>query len=226
MKALQKIRYIALCLLLCLAAGCKNTITDFGFDGEISGVLKDPDGTPLSGDITSNSLIVRLKGEKDVVTTDVRINGDGSFSNTKLYPQQYKMWLVGPVFWNQDTLSVDLGSGKRVMQDLLATPFLTMDVPVAGDITASSVEISYRISGNEGKTVSVRELYCSTNPYPTTSTGSGPFFETKKITLSDDSGKVTVPGLASKTKYYIRTGAQAAGSNLYNLSNQIVVTTN
>lgn len=226
MKALQKIKYIALCVLLVLAAGCTNTITEFGFDGEISGLLKDRDGNRLSGDITSNSLIVRLKGESDVVTTDVRINGDGSFRNTKLYPQRYKMWVVGPVFWNQDTLNVDLGSGKRFEQDVLVTPFLSMDAPVAGSVTASGIEISYRISGNDGKTVAARELYCSTNPYPTTNTGSGPFYETRKITLSGDSGKVTVSGLASKTKYYIRMGAQATGSNLYNLSNQIMVTTN
>lgn len=215
-----------MCTLLCLTAGCKNTITDFGFDGGISGILKDRNGNHISGDITSNSLIVRLKGENDVVTTDIRINGDGSFRNTKLYPQRYKMWVVGPVFWNQDTLNIDLASEKNIEKDLQVTPFLTLDTPVAGNITASGAQISYRISGNDGKTVSARELYCSTNPYPTTNTGSGPFFETKKITLNDDSGTVTVPGLASKTKYYIRTGARATGSNLYNLSDQIVVTTN
>lgn len=57
-------------------------------------------------------------------------------------------------------------------------------------------------------------------------TGSGPFFETKKINLGQDSGTVTISGLASNTKYYIRIGALANGSNLYNLSDQIVVTTN
>lgn len=213
--------------VLWMATGCKDTaITEFGFDGEIAGVLKDREGEKVSGDITSNTLIVRLQGEKDVVTTDIRINGDGSFRNTKLYPQRYKLWVLGPIFYDSDTLEIDLTSNKNVVKDIQVTPFLKMNLPVVRNVTSSEIEINYAISGNEGKTATARELYCSTNPYPTTTTGSGPFFETKKINLGQDSGTVTISGLASNTKYYIRIGALANGSNLYNLSDQIVVTTN
>src|SRR5690606_41424789 len=84
--------------VLWMATGCKDTaITEFGFDGEIAGVSKDGAGEKASGDITSNTLSVRLQGEKDVVTTDTRISGDGRFRNTRLYPQRYKSWVWGPV---------------------------------------------------------------------------------------------------------------------------------
>ncbi len=214
------------CLLLGMLTGCKTTIAEFGFDGSVSGTLKDAGGQIVSGDVTSNSLIIRLLGENDLVTTDIRVNGDGTYRNTKLFPQKYKMWVVGPVSWTGDTVRVDFASEKTVVKDFQVTPFLRVAAPtVVGTPSASEVNVAYEITAADGQAVAIGELYCSTNPYPTTTTGSGPFFDTRKITLTGNTGDITVTGLAAKTKYFIRVAAQASGTSMFNFSDQVVITT-
>src|SRR5690606_18038084 len=159
-------------------------------------------------------------------STDMRVDGDGTFGNTKLYPKKYKIWISGPVTMVTDTMLIDFAKDKIVMRDLVVVPFLNVEPPeVVGSPTSSSVEISYNIAGNEGNVSQKRELYISTNPYPDASTGSGPFFHSKVVGLSTDAGTVSVEGLASKTKYFVRIGAQAAGATGTNYSEQIIINT-
>jgi len=228
MKILGKIKVS--CLYLCLliwATGCQDeAIVDFGFDGAFSGTVVDQNNSIVAGNITNNNLVVRALGEGDQVSTDMRVDGDGTFGNSKLYPKKYKIWIAGPVKMVTDTLIIDFAKEKAVMQDLVVIPFLSLGQPeVVGNATASSVEISYSISGNEGSVPEKRELYISTNPYPDASTGSGPFFHSKVVALPTDAGTVLVEGLAAKTKYFIRTGAQATGANGINFSEQTIITT-
>jgi hypothetical protein len=214
-------------MLLLWVTGCEvEDITDFGFDSAISGTVKDQEGNIVAGHITSNNLVVQALGEGDEVTTDMRVKGDGTYQNTKLYPKKYKIWISGPVTLATDTLVIDFSQEKVVMKDLIVIPFVTINQPVVvGSPTLSTVDINYDMIGNEGKVVSARELYCSTNPYPDASTGSGSFYETKTVALAADEGSVSVTDLAPKTKYYIRIGAKASGASGFNYSEQIVVTT-
>lgn len=228
MKISGKFKIAIFCLTMLLGvASCEpDDIVDFGFDGSFSGTLKDQNGNIVPGDITSGSLVVRALGDGDQVSTDMRVKGDGTFQNTKLYPKMYKIWIAGPVTLVTDTLFIDFSKEKSAMKDLVVTPFVTISQPVvAGNPTSTSVDIDYDITGNDGKTISKRELYCSTNPYPNTSTGSGPFYETKKVTLNTDEGNISVADLKPQTKYFIRIGAQAAGASGFNFSEQIVITT-
>lgn len=214
------------CLLLLFMFGCQRDVTEFGFDGSISGLLKDQNGNLVSGDITNSLLVVNALGEGDATRIEMRVNGDGSFRNTKLFPKAYKVWVSGPVTMQGDTLRVDLSKEQTIMKDIVVIPYLDLKKPtLVGSPTASAITVSYEIAGNQGRTPALRELYVSTNPYATGSTGSGPTYTTKKITLPDDKGSVTVPGLNAKTKYYVRLGAQANGVKIYNLSDQIAVET-
>ena len=211
-------------MLFCIAISCEETITEFGFDGSISGTVKDASGKIVPGDITSNNLVVKALGHGDKVSVDMRVKGDGTFQNTKLNPVMTKVWISGPVF-PLDTVFLNLADKNIVIQDFVVVPFLTIAPPViAGSPNATSVSINYTITGNNGKTASKRQIFTSTVPYPTSTIGSGPYYTTITTNLSDDSGNVTVNGLTSGTKYYLRVGAQASGAG-YNYSEQIIFTT-
>src|SRR5690554_5885304 len=99
MKILATIKVYFLCLMILVwATGCQNeAIVEFGFDGSFSGTVVDQNGNIVAGNITNNNLVVRALGERDQVSTDMRVDGDGTFGNTKLYPKKYKIWISGPV---------------------------------------------------------------------------------------------------------------------------------
>jgi hypothetical protein len=228
MKTLQIIKNgIWVAMLIVGVLACKDEdIVDFGFDGSIAGTLKDPQGNVVPGSITSANFVVRALGQGDQVTTDMRIKGDGTFANTKLYPKPYKVWVAGPVSLVTDTMVIDFSKQRAVVQDIVVKPFVRIDRPeVVANQTGTSVDIDYEMIPDDGKTVDRREVYFSTNPYPDTNTGSGPYYHTVKVTLPSDNGNISVTGLTSKTKYYVRIGAQAVGASGFNYSEQIVITT-
>lgn len=226
MKIIRNIKHIVLGLsILFLWAGCNEDVTDFGFDGAISGVVKDNAGNIVAGDITSNTIVVKALTEGDIITTDIRVSGDGTYENTKLYPKPTKIWITGPVTMTGDTLWVDFTENSMVERDFVVTPFITIKPPVSGNVTANSITVNYEMIPNNGNVPNLREVYCSTNPYPNANTGSGPQYMTVKVSIPDNSGSTTITGLTSKTKYFIRLGARTEGSSVLNYSEQIEVTT-
>ena len=228
MKIVRKIYpHLGCIVLMCALVACgDHNVTEFGFDGSFAGTLKDETGNIVPGDITSGALVVKALGEGDAVSTDMRVKGDGTYQNTKLYPKKYKVWVTGPITLVTDTLIVDFAKQKHVNQDLVVSPFITIGKPsVAGNPSATSADVTFQMTPGDGKGVSKRELYCSTNPFPNASTGSGAFYDTKKVTLNANSGTATIADLAPHTKYYIRVGAQATGANGYNYSEQIEIET-
>jgi hypothetical protein len=78
-------------------SACQETITDFGFDGQISGMVVDQNGNPVSGDASNPSCTIFILGEQDRVPLELRVNADGSYANLHLYPQSYSVWMEGPV---------------------------------------------------------------------------------------------------------------------------------
>ncbi len=223
-KFIQYIIYSVMCLLM---TGCNKDVTDFGFDGSLSGTIKTPSGAIVPGDITNNSLYIQALGDGDRVTTVIRVNGDGTYQNTKLFPVKTKIWITGAVK-NQgtDTIEVDFSSKNVQVQDFIVIPFLTIKPPVVnGSPSETSINIDYEITGNDGNVSNTRNIYCGTYPFPNGSIGSGTFYTTKVVSLPSDIGTGNITGLTSKTKYYIRIGAKAAGSSYENFSEQITVTT-
>lgn len=227
MKILDKIKSLIFCLLfLLLITGCQKLVTDFGFDAAISGKVVDQAGNIVPGDITTTNLSVKALGDGDKVTMDMRVKGDGTYQNTKLFPKKYRIWITGPVTPVADTLRVDLAANKTIVNDFVVIPFITVDKPaVVGSPAATSANVSYGMTANSGKVVSKRELYCSNVPYPNASTGSGPFFNTVKVTLTTNSGTAAVTGLTASTTYYLRIGVQATGATGMNYSDQITFST-
>jgi hypothetical protein len=225
MKIFNRIISLTLCcIFLQVVAGCQKEPA-FGNDRAVSGTMQDKAGNIVAGDITTTSFIVKALGAGDVVTTDMRVKGDGSFGNDKLYAKKYKIWVSGPVT-TTDTLLVDLSADKAVVHNFAVSPFIAVNKPVVGgNPTATAVDISYVMTAQSGQTISKRELYCSTYPFPNGIIGSGAFYTTVKVTLNADAGTINVAGLVTNTKYYIRIGALATGSNGYNYSEQIEITT-
>ncbi len=225
-KIIQSLKYLVVMLIIpALLTSCNKEVTDFGYDGQFMGKITDSSGNFISGDPNTSNLEVRILGEKDLSELIIRVKTDGTYANTKLYPQEYKVWLSGPVI-PVDTLYVDLKGGKTVTKDFVVTPLLSVDPPVLnGTPTSTEISIDYNITGNAGNTPNLREVICSTASWPNTSTGSGYAWQTKKVTVGSDSGTATVTGLTPGTKYYVRISARASGQSLFNYSDQITVTT-
>ncbi len=81
------------------------------------------------------------------------------------------------------------------------------------------------IIGNEGYIPQTRNIYCGTYPYPNGRIGSGSFYSTIIVPLISNKGMETITNLSSNTKYYIRIGSKAEGSDYENFSEQIIITT-
>jgi hypothetical protein len=222
MKTLKH-KIIHLLFLLAVAASCTSQETDFGFDSAISGIVKDNNGNPLYGDMNANNVIVRMLGDNDKETIDIRVKGDGTYQNLKMFPKLHRVWVEGPIV-PSDTLLVDLGSKSNAVQDFVVTP-LTSPTVTSGSATGTTINVAYSITAHGSNTIIKKEVYCSTVIYPTSSIGSMTnVYSTKTVTLPALSGSVAITGLTSGTKYFIRIGTQASSSKLMNYSNQIEVT--
>lgn len=216
---------LLLIIIMTSGFGCDDgRITDWGFDGQISGQLLDQNGNIVSGDITIAALTVFALGEEDDLPIQIRVQGDGSFANTHLFPQSYSVWVEGPVD-APDPVTVDL-TGDPVQHDITVTPFLTIPPPVTvGSPATNEVTVSYQIIENQGNIVNDGRIYVSTVSYPSQSTGSGGHFHTIQETMDENVGEVTVTGLEADTKYYIRVTARAEGTTDWNLSDQTIIET-
>ena len=154
----KKFRYILpVYLAFLVAVSCEDTITEYGFDGSVSGTLKDPSGLIIPGDLNSNNLVINALAEGDVIPIVIRVGGDGTFQNTKLFPVHTTISVSGPVF-PVEPVDADLSGGKNYEHDIVVTPFISIDTPsVSGTPSGSSVDINYSMAGNGGKVAAVRE---------------------------------------------------------------------
>lgn len=229
MKKVNLIKYFTIYLVsgVITLTGCNKPVYEFGYDGQITGKIVDDNGNFVSGDIKTTTYAVQALGERDLVTMVMRINSDGTYANTKLYPQSYKVWLVGPFIGAlTDTVIIDLNGGKVVVKDFQVTPLLTIPAPVVNENpTSTEIKVDYSITGNGGSSPNLREVYCSTVSWPTRTTGTGVGYFTKTTTVTANQGTTTITNLQPNTKYYIRVGARAAGQTLFNHSDQISATT-
>ena len=163
MKMIKKIAQIITGLsLIFWLAGCNEDVTDFGFDGAISGTLKDQAGNMVAGDITANVIVIKALGEGDAVAMDIRVKGDGTYQNTKLFPKPTKFWVTGPVTMTQDTLRVDLSKNNIVQHDFIVVPFLTVKPPVvSGTPTSSTISVNYEIVPTTGYSPNLRQVFAA-----------------------------------------------------------------
>ncbi|KJF45318.1 hypothetical protein LH29_08040 [Draconibacterium sediminis] len=221
----MKMKYIKLFVLIVVSSAmikCEYQDTDFGFDGSIKGMVKDNSGTPVYGDMSSNNLVVKLLGENDEQALEIRVNGDGTYQNLKMFPKKHEVWLEGPIV-NSAHTTVDFSVDPEQVLDFTVTPLVSPKLNSASG-SGTSISVSYDILPNDGNTIKKMEVYCSTVKYPTAAIGSRTnVYFTKKVTLTESSGSVVVDGLETGVHYYIRLGAQADGASSMNYSNQIEV---
>lgn len=223
MKTHKNFQILMLAVMVITVAGCSYVETDFGFDAAIQGSIKDNSGNPLYGDINSNNIIVRMLGENDLEPIDIRLNGEGTFQNQRMYPKKHKAWVEGPIV-HSDTITVDFSSNLIQNVILYVDPLIQPSI-TNGTPSDTSIEVDYSVVPTGSNTVIKNEIYCSTVKYPTASIGSMTnVYTTKTVALQSLEGTVTITGLTSGTKYYLRIGAQAESSKIMNYSNQIEVT--
>lgn len=172
-------------------SGCEETVTDFGFDGQISGMILDQNGDLVSGDASNPAFTVFILGEEDRVPLELRVNGDGSYANLHLYPQSYTVWIEGPVNGpGQGELVVNL-TGAPVEQNITVTPFLVIPPPTA-NISGSELIVNYEINPSQGHVAEERVVLVSTVAKVGVNTGNGPRWQTRELTLDSNSGTATV----------------------------------
>ncbi|SHN31341.1 Protein of unknown function [Cyclobacterium lianum] len=172
-------------------SACEETITDFGFDGQISGMIVDQNGNPVSGDASNPAFTVFVLGEEDRVPLELRVNGDGTFANLHLYPQSYDVWIEGPVDGpGPGELVVDL-SGAPVEQDIVVTPFLVISQPTVS-VSGNQLTVNYEITPSQGHETAERVVLVSTVAKVGVDTGNGPRWQTREVTLDSNSGTATV----------------------------------
>lgn len=177
----------------CIAtmSACDETITDFGFDGQISGMVVDQNGNPVSGDASNPAFTVFVLGEEDRVPLELRVNGDGTYANLHLYPQSYDVWIEGPVEGpGPGELVVDL-SGAPVEQDITVTPFLVVSQPTVS-VSGDQLTVNYEINPSQGHEAVERVVLVSTVAKVGVDTGNGPRWQTREVTLDNNSGTTTV----------------------------------
>jgi hypothetical protein len=194
MNALALKKFLILATMpvsLAVSSGCEEIVTDFGFDGQISGLILDQNGNPVSGDAANPAFTVFVLGEQDRVPLELRVNGDGSYANLHLYPQQYTVWVEGPVKGpGQGELTVDL-TGRPVNQNITVTPFLVVPPPTVS-ISGGDLQVNYSISPSQGHEVRERVVLVSTVAKVGVNTGNGPRWQTRELNLPDNAGTTTV----------------------------------
>lgn len=189
----KTIKTIPLLLLMavyiCFLSSCTEEVKDFGFDGSISGMILDQSGNPVSGDASNSAMTVFLLGEEDRVPLEVRVIGDGSYTNTHLYPQSYSVWIEGPVDApGQQT--VDL-TGSAVQHNITVTPFMAINEPSAS-ISGGQVTVNYQITPGTGHAAADRVALVSTVAKVGVNTGNGPRWQTRTVSLDSNSGTASI----------------------------------
>ena len=226
MKTKNLLYILAVTFMIVLLPGCE-IAPDPGFDGQINGMVTDLSGNPVCSDILANTIIVNALGDGDVSPIIIRVNGKGEFNYTKLFPKNHKVWITGPVYTqSDDTVNIDFTGGAELTQNFVVQPYITVDLQLKSEPTDSTLTVTYSVAGNNGKVVTARQVYCSTSPYPTSKTGSGPYYATVTKSVTSNTGEQKFTGLKWDTRYYIRMGANGktgSATDLMNYSEQIIV---
>jgi hypothetical protein len=206
---MKYITYISIFYFVCLCiVGCKFSDVE-DFNGTLRGAIYDANQNIVPGDIMSNTLVVKVLGEGDITPITIRVKGDGRYQNTNLFPKKYSVWLEGPIV-PITAFDVDLTKGY-VEKNIVVTPYLSISNEIIGPVLATSVKVKYKITANTNSVPVKREIYCSTLTYPTANSGSGPYYSSQKVAITNDEGEATITGLTANTKYYIRMGANISG---------------
>ena len=230
-KAINRIPvFVLIATFITFISGCKETVTDFGFTGQISGMILDQNGNPVSGDATNAALTVFILGEEDRVPLEIRVNGDGSYANLHVYPQNYSLWIQGPVDAPAE-VNVNL-TGSLVEHNISVTPYLVIDEPSVS-VSGNDLSVTYDINPSTGHVAEEMVVLVSTVAKVGVNTGDGPRWLTREETLASNSGTVTISldaellSMSSERaggNLHVRVAAKSDQTSDWNYSTPIVIT--
>jgi hypothetical protein len=231
--SINKIQMLAsIVVITCVLSACVETVTDFGFTGQISGMIKDQNGNPVSADPSNPEFTVFLLGGEETLAHELRVNPDGTYANLHMYPQSYAIWVDGPVDGPlQGDLFVDL-KGAAVIKDITVTPFISLP-PATVSVSGGQLQVSYEINPSAGHTVSQSRVLISTVAKVGVNTGNGPRWQTRSIDISGNSGTQTIAlddnllNMAKRSEgngnLHIRIAARSDQTSRWNLSEPITI---
>ncbi len=175
-----------------------------------------------------NGVKIRLIEESygtNVTPIDFWCSSDGSFENTAVFADKYKIIPVEGAFFPADTAEITVNG--LVTVNFKVTPFLT--ITATATPSTGSVTTTYTISRTQagGKIMACKTLVSSV---PSVSTAINEFNVTHDLSGSTDQHILgdqftdTVTGLTSGNTYYVRVAAIAANANnKYNYSGVFIV---
>ncbi len=230
-RTLKPIPMLVLAVTCMVAfSGCSEQVTDFGFDGQLRGMVVDQNGNPVSGDIANTALTVFALGDGEQLPTEIRVQADGSYANLHLYPQAYTVWIEGPVVAPGEQ-RLDL-TGDLVEHNITVTPFLTISQPGNATISGDQLSVGYEITESAGHVAEERVVLVSTVAKVGVNTGNGPRWQTRELTLDSNSGTATVTldsdllDMAQERgggNLHIRVAARSDKASAWNLSIPVTI---
>jgi hypothetical protein len=227
MKSLSVQPYlVGILVMAVLASGCDDSITEFGYSGQISGLMTDQNGEVVRGNSATTDFRVFVLGPDEIEPLEIRVTHDGTYSNAHLYPQVYSVWVEGPVAVQataENPATADL-TGGPVTQDFTVTPFLSIAVPIPTQPSGNSIDVTYDVTPVARTAVAEGVIWASTASWPGPTTGTvAQRTHTASASFTDASGTVTLTGLWEGRTYHVRVGARAEGESLWNYSDQASV---
>jgi hypothetical protein len=82
MKSLSVQPYlVGILVMAVLASGCDDSITEFGYSGQISGLMTDQDGEVVRGNSATTDFRVFVLGPDEIEPLEIRVTHDGTYSN-------------------------------------------------------------------------------------------------------------------------------------------------
>jgi len=175
-----------------------------------------------------NGVKIRLIEESygtNMTPIDFWCSSDGSFANTALFADKYKIIPIEGAFFPADTTEVTING--MVTVNFKITPFITLTATAIASI--QSVITTYTISRTQvgGKIMACKTLVSSV---PSVSTAINEFNVTHDLSGITDQSILssqysdTVTGLTSGKTYYVRVAAIAANpNNKYNYSEVFII---
>lgn len=220
---MRKIIYLSLLLITVVA--CSENDNYPSPDATLQGAILDQETGDSIYSQTPNGLRVRLYDQNYMNPQPIDFWGmqDGSFKNTKLFPNPYKVIIDNGAFYPLDTLSIQLPLNKNL--DVKVLPILRINA-VAKVAGSNAIVVEYKLSETkpeEGK-ISRRSILVNTTPYVDINNfiNENPFINTENVSdslLTNTTFRDTIKGLTSKKSYFVRVGARTANvGNRYNYS--------
>lgn len=220
---MRKIIYLG--LLFFAVVACSENDNYDSPDKTLEGAIFDQETGDSIYSQTPNGLRVRLYDLKYENPQPIDFWGkqDGSFKNTKLFGNQYKVIIDNGAFYPVDTMSITVPLNSNLNVDVLPIMRINAVSKVAG---SNAIVVEYNLSETkpeEGK-IMRRSVLVNTTPYVDINNfiNANPFINTESVSdslLTNTTFRDTIKGLKSNSSYFVRVGARTGNvGNRYNYS--------